>query len=216
MVPGGIVFFFLWTFGPLDLWPFSCTFAQIMIEKDIQESLRVLAAGGLILYPTDTIWGIGCDATNEAAVKKVYELKQREESKSLIVLVAGKADIIKYVAGPDPEVFDFLDTVSRPTTVIYDGAIGFASNLVNADGTIAIRVVQELFCRHLVKRFRKPIVSTSANISAAPPPNNFESIQQEIKAGVDYIVRYRQEDKEMTTASTIIKWSKGNKQVIRP
>ena len=189
---------------------------MIDFEQDIQESLRVLSAGGLILYPTDTIWGIGCDATNEAAVKKVYELKQREESKSLIVLVAGKGDIIKYVAGPGPEVFDFLDMVSRPTTVIYDGAIGLANNLVNVDGTIAIRVVQELFCRHLIKRFRKPIVSTSANISGAPAPQNFASISDEIKNGVDYIVQYRQSETEMTTASTIIKWSKGNKQVIRP
>ncbi|HSB91752.1 MAG TPA: L-threonylcarbamoyladenylate synthase [Flavitalea sp.] len=189
---------------------------MIDFEQDIQESLRVLAAGGLILYPTDTIWGIGCDATNEAAVKKVYELKQREESKSLIVLVAGKGDIIKYVAGPDPEVFDFLDTVSRPTTVIYDGAIGLANNLVNVDGTIAIRVVQELFCRHLIKRFRTPIVSTSANISGAPAPQNFASISADIKNGVDYIVRYRQSETEMTTASTIIKWSNGNKLVIRP
>ena len=185
-------------------------------ENDINECIAVLQSGGLILYPTDTIWGIGCDATNEAAVKKVYQLKQREETKSLIILVGGKGDIIKYVAGPDPAVFDYLDTVTRPTTIIYDGAIGLAHNLVGTDGTIAIRVVQEIFCRHLVKRFRKPIVSTSANISGEPAPWNFVSIQQQIKFGVDYIVRYRQEDKEMTTASTIIKWSKGNKQVIRP
>src|SRR6476620_3973447 len=159
----------LWTSGPSHL---HLQLIMIDLEQDIQESLRVLEAGGLILYPTDTIWGIGCDATNEAAVKKVYQLKQREESKSLIILVGGKGDIIKYVAGPDPAVFDYLDTVTRPTTIIYDGAIGLASNLVGADGTIAIRVVQDIFCRHLVKRFRKPIVSTSANISGASAPPN--------------------------------------------
>jgi len=189
---------------------------MIDFEQDIKECIRVLETGGLILYPTDTIWGIGCDATNEQAVKKIFELKQREESKSLIVLVAGKSDILKYVAAPDPELFDFLDTLTRPTTIIYDGAIGLASNLVNSDGSVGIRLVQELFCRHLIKRFRKPLVSTSANISGQPGAASFADIDPRIKAGVDYVVRYRQEDDAPATPSTIIKWSNEAKQIIRP
>src|ERR1700761_2412138 len=120
-------------------------------QQDIENCLTTLQAGGLILYPTDTIWGIGCDATNADAVQKVYALKQRSVSKSLIVLVADQRDILKYTSQPDLRIFDFLKTVHKPTTVIYDGAIGLSLNLVNADGTIAIRLVDDNFCRHLIK-----------------------------------------------------------------
>ena len=140
---------------------------------DINNCLQVLNAGGLILYPTDTIWGIGCDATNAAAVRKVFALKKRPEAKSLIVLVADERDVLKYISQPDLRIFDFLKTVDKPTTVIYEDAIGLADNLINKDGTVAIRLVNETFCRHLVKRFRKPIVSTSANISGQPGPRSF-------------------------------------------
>lgn len=189
---------------------------MIDFEQDIQQCLSVLHAGGLILYPTDTIWGIGCDATNAAAVQRIYQLKQREETKSMIVLVPGKGEVLKHVSSPDLAIFDFLDTVQRPTTVIYPGAIGLAPNLVSQDGTIAIRIVQELFCRHLLKRFRKPIVSTSANISGEASPSNFTKVDERIKQGVDYIVQYRQQDTELMNPSTIIKWENGVKTVIRP
>src|SRR5215469_9479316 len=134
-------------------------------DKDAECALAALRAGGLILYPTDTIWGVGCDATDAAAVARVYALKQREAAKSLIVLVADEKDILRYTSQPDLRIFDYLRTVTKPTTVVYEGALGLAPNLVNADGTIAIRLVDDPFCRHLIKRFRKPLVSTSANVS---------------------------------------------------
>jgi L-threonylcarbamoyladenylate synthase len=176
-------------------------------EHDIGRSLAALQSGGLILYPTDTIWGIGCDATDPVAVARVYDLKQREAAKSLIVLMADKRDILKYTSQPDLRIFDFLATVKKPTTVIYDGALGLAPNLVNSDGTIAIRLVDDAFCRHLIKRFRKPIVSTSANISGEAPPAFFTEIDARVKEGVDYIVEYRRDDETPREPSAIIKWN---------
>lgn len=186
-------------------------------ENDISSCLRVLQSGGLILYPTDTIWGIGCDATNPAAVEKVYELKQRAETKSLIVLLAGQRDILKYTSQPDLRIFDFLKIVQKPTTVIYEGAIGLAPNLVNADGTIGIRLVDDEFCRHLIKRFRKPIVSTSANLSGQSAPASFNDIAAEIKIGVDYVVHHRRSDATPRQPSSIVKWNPdGTATLIRP
>ncbi|HMH22060.1 MAG TPA: L-threonylcarbamoyladenylate synthase [Puia sp.] len=177
-------------------------------QDDIENCLRVLHTGGLILYPTDTVWGIGCDATNLAAVKKVFALKQREETRSLIVLMADKRDILKYTSAPDLRIFDYLHTVQRPTTIIYEGPVGLADNLTGPDGTIAIRLTQDIFCRHLIKRFRRPIVSTSANISGQPTPSIFPEIGTEIKEGADYIVKYRQTDAEHHPPSAILKWNK--------
>ncbi|HEY4206131.1 MAG TPA: L-threonylcarbamoyladenylate synthase [Puia sp.] len=186
-------------------------------QQDIDPSLAVLHAGGLILYPTDTIWGIGCDATNPAAVSKVYALKQRAESKSLIVLMADERDILKYTSQPDLRIFDFLHTVSKPTTVIYEGAVGLAGNLIGADGTVAIRLVQDPFCRHLIKRLRKPLVSTSANISGEPSPSFFTAIGPIVKEGVDYIVYHRQTDTTPKEPSAIVRWNKdATVTVIRP
>ena len=186
-------------------------------ENDIAACLTTLQAGGLILYPTDTIWGIGCDATNSEAVRKVYALKERAEAKSLIVLMADQKDILRYTSQPDLRIFDFLSTVDKPTTIIYEGAIGLADNLINADGTIAIRLVDEPFCRHLVKRFRKPLVSTSANVSGHPAPAIFREIDARIKDGVDYVVHYRREDEAPRQPSAILKWNPdGDVTVIRP
>ncbi|MDP9230151.1 MAG: L-threonylcarbamoyladenylate synthase [Bacteroidota bacterium] len=186
-------------------------------EKDILACLETLRNGGLILYPTDTIWGIGCDATNAKAVEKIYQLKSREEKKTMIVLVADEKDILKYITQPDLRVFDYLKKTTRPTTVIYQGATGLAENLVSKDGSIAMRIVRDEFCKHLIKRFRKPIVSTSANISDQPTPKNFLEINGEIKNGVDYVVQFRQDDKSQGTPSSIIKWNnKGTFEVIRP
>lgn len=190
---------------------------ELTFEHDVQQCLTVLADGGLILYPTDTVWGIGCDATNEEAVAKIYALKQREESKAMIVLMADNRSLIQYVANPDPLVEDFLAAVSKPTTVVYDSAVGLASNLLSADGSVAIRITKELFCRHLIKRFRKPIVSTSANISGAPTPAIFSEIDQQIKNGVDYVVAYRQEDTSRAQPSSVVKWvTNGDPIILRP
>jgi len=185
-------------------------------EKDILKCLDVLKGGGIILYPTDTIWGLGCDATNEEAVKKIYSLKRRSDEKSMIVLVANEKEIFKYVAQPDLSVFHYLETTQKPTTVIYDGAIGFADNLINKDGSIAIRVCKEEFCQHLISRFRKPIVSTSANVSGEPSPKNFSEVNEAVRMKVDYVVQYRQDDKTCSEPSSLIKWEKGKPVVVRP
>ncbi|WEK38287.1 MAG: L-threonylcarbamoyladenylate synthase [Candidatus Pseudobacter hemicellulosilyticus] len=184
--------------------------------QDLEQCLAVLQAGGLILYPTDTVWGIGCDATNPEAVQKIYALKQRPETKSMIVLLADQRDLIHYVANTDLAVFNYLQTVSKPTTVIYEGAIGLAPNLVAADGSIAIRLIREDFCRHLIKRFRKPIVSTSANISGAPTPRIFAEIPEAVKTQVDYIVQYRQEETSIAAPSSVVRWKQGQVEVLRP
>lgn len=189
---------------------------MINFENDIEQCLQVLKEGGLILYPTDTVWGIGCDATNEAAVAKVYTLKQRPDEKAMIVLVADERDILQYTASPDLAVFDYLETITRPTTVIYEGAIGLAENLVGKDGSIAIRLCKEAFCRNLIKRFRKPIVSTSANISGQPVARVFAEIADPIRQGADYIVHYRQDDNHIAQPSSVIKWKNGDIVILRP
>ena len=186
------------------------------MEKDLQHCLAVLKSGGLILYPTDTIWGIGCDATNESAVKKIFDLKKRPDSKALIVLVAESKDILRYTSQPDLSVIDHLKTKQKPTTVIYEGAIGFAPNLIAPDGSVAIRLTGDIFCRHLIKRFRKPIVSTSANFSGDQPPASYAGIDEAIKNGVDYIVKYRQHDTQPAQASSVIKWVNGKEVIVRP
>ena len=183
---------------------------------EVEKALDVLKRGGVILYPTDTIWGIGCDATNEQAVKKIFEIKQREDSKTLIILVAEERDVLQYVAAPDLAVFDFIEEQTRPTTIIFENAIGLPDNLIAEDGSIAIRIAGDEFCRHLIKRLRKPIVSTSANISGQPSPKFFADISEEIKNAVDHIVKWRQDDKAETLPSQIIKWNNdGSRTVIR-
>lgn len=189
---------------------------MIDFSNDIQQCLNTLSSGGIIVYPTDTIWGIGCDATNADAVNKIFKLKRRAEEKSMIVLLADERDIIRYVTQPDLQVFDFLQHTSKPTTVIYEGAVGLAGNCINKDGSIAIRITNDLFCKTLIKRFRKPIISTSANLAGYPAPQHFNDIVAEIKNGADYIVQHRQNDLTPTTPSAIIKWNKdGSHLVIR-
>ena len=186
------------------------------MEKDIKKALQVVQAGGIILYPTDTVWGIGCDATNAAAVDRIYSLKQRDDSKSMIILVADERSILKYTANPDPAVFALLEEANRPTTVIYENALGLPENLINEDGSIAIRIVREPFCKALIKRLKKPIVSTSANISKDSTPRTFNEISATIKEGVDYIVKYRQNDLTIADPSRIIKLKRnGEIEIIR-
>jgi L-threonylcarbamoyladenylate synthase len=149
--------------------------------NDIEQCLSVLQNGGLILYPTDTIWGIGCDATNPMAVEKVYQLKNRPGNKSLIALLANEQDILTYVTQPDLRIFDYIKGVKKPTTVIYGGAVELADNLVGDDGTVAIRLVNDAFCKALPEAFGKPIVSTSANINSYPAPTCFADVDMAIK-----------------------------------
>jgi L-threonylcarbamoyladenylate synthase len=188
-----------------------------LFEQEVEKALQVLRSGGTILYPTDTVWGIGCDATNETAVRKIFEIKKREDSKSMIVLVADERDILQYVAAPDLSVFDFIQEQTRPTTIIFENAIALPNNLVAEDGSIAIRIVRDEFCKHLIKRLRKPIVSTSANISGEPTPQTFSQISEAIRQQVDHVVQWRQEDESPALPSQIIKWNNdGTKTVIRP
>lgn len=182
---------------------------------DIEQCLKVLHAGGIILYPTDTIWGIGCDATNAAAVEKIMLLKQRPAAKSFVVLVATERDILQHVAAPDLSVFDYLEKVQKPTTVIYEHALGLAENVLAEDGSVAIRICNDEFCKHLIKRFRKPVVSTSANLSGEPAPVNFSAINKTIVNSVDYVVQFRQDDLSEARASSIIQWKNGEVVVIR-
>lgn len=190
--------------------------SRMDFTNDIDNCLHILEAGGLILYPTDTVWGIGCDATNATAVRKIYDIKNRPEIKTMIVLVAGENDILQYVANPDIAVFDYLQQTAKPTTVIYPNGIGLADNLIAPDGSVAIRIVQDSFCRHLIKRFRKPIVSTSANIAEHPAPLSFKDIVHYIKQNVDYVVKYRQEDDSSQKPSSVIRWQQNSPVVIRP
>lgn len=186
-------------------------------DTDIEEALKVLHSGGLILYPTDTVWGIGCDATNADAVLKIYALKKRSDEKSMIVLLADEKEIIKYVTQPDPKIFDYIKGVHKPTTFIYEGGIDLAVNMIQDDGTVAIRITNDAFCKQLIKRFGKPVVSTSANISGYPPPAIFEDIDIEIKNGVDYIVQHRRDDLTAATPSAIVKLNAdGSLSIIRP
>lgn len=162
-----------------------------------------LEKGKIILYPTDTVWGLGCDATNFEAVSKIYQLKNREESKSLIVLVSSINMLKKYVSVSN-KVIKILKDQDKPTTIIYNNPKGFAKNSIATDNTIAIRIVQDEFCRKLIKKFGKPIVSTSANVSTKPTPKSFKEISKPILEGVDYIVNLHQ-NKINTKSSTILK-----------
>ena len=168
------------------------------MQTEINKALATLKAGGIILYPTDTIWGIGCDATNSIAIKKIYALKKRQDSKALISLVTDKKQL-KSTTGNIPN----FDITSKPTTVIYPEAIGISTNLLAKDGSAAIRVVQDDFCQQLIQLFGKAIVSTSANISGNISPKQFSEISEEIKNNVDYIVNLRQNEL-MSTPSTIL------------
>lgn len=165
--------------------------------------------GGVILYPTDTIWGIGCDATNEEAVRRVYQIKQRSDSKAMLVLVDSPVKVDFYVQDVPEVAWDLIEVADKPLTIIYSGARNLASNLIAEDGSVGIRVTNEEFSKRLCQQFRKAIVSTSANISGQPSPANYSEITEELKSMVDYVVGYRQEEMGHPKPSSIIKLDKG-------
>ena len=183
-------------------------------SADIENCIWSLRNSGTILYPTDTIWGIGCDAADELAVAKVYALKKRTEEKSMIILLANENDIEKYASAPSDEVRTAIRDAGRPVTVIYPGAKNLAKNLLGADGTIAIRIVQDEFCRAMIGSFGGAVVSTSANISGEPFAENYHSIAAEIKQGVDYIAQHRRDDKSPSVPSRILKWTENEGLVV--
>lgn len=185
------------------------------MQTELNNALQTLKQGGLILYPTDTVWGIGCDATNPEAVKKVFNLKQREDSKALICLVADDRMLKKYVKKVPEVAFNILDVAENPVTIIYDDAQNLAENLIAEDHTIAIRIPNDDFCFQLIRRFNGAIVSTSANISSQPTPKSFKEISPEVLKGVDYVVNLHRE-KISAKPSSIIKLSNnGVVKVIR-
>lgn len=180
-----------------------------MLKEEINKALEVLKSGGVILYPTDTIWGLGCDATNQAAVDKLLKIKNRPAEKSLIVLLDVDNKIQSYINEVPEVAYDLIEYAENPLTIIFSGAKNLAANVINEDGSVGIRVVKHDFCTPLIQRFRKPIVSTSANISGAPSPKNFDDVSSEITEAVDYIVDFEQENKSSRKPSTIMKLSPG-------
>ncbi len=174
-------------------------------KDDLLQALKVLQEGGVILYPTDTVWGIGCDATNEEAVKRIFEIKQRAEAKAMLVLLDAPGKLQGYVSEIPDIAWDLLDCATKPMTIIYPGARNLAPSLIAEDGSVGIRITNEIFSKTLCERLHKPIVSTSANISGEIAPKIFDEIGENIRSQVDYIVRFRQEDKQQAAPSSIIK-----------
>lgn len=186
------------------------------MTEDIKAAIEVLRKGGVILYPTDTIWGLGCDATNEMAVKRIYEIKKRQDSKSMIILMENAALLERYVEEVPEIAYDLIELTDKPLTIIYDGAKNLANNLIAEDGSIGIRITSEPFTTELIRRFKRPIVSTSANISGRTSPANFNEITKEIIDAADYVVNYRQQDTHKAQPSSIMKLGRGGEvKIIR-
>lgn len=186
------------------------------MQEEIKTTIEVLKNGGIILYPTDTIWGIGCDATNKEAIEKIYQLKKRTDAKSMIILVHDLKMIYDYIKEMPDVALQLIEVNDQPMTLVYPGAENLAENVINSDGTIAIRITSDLFCKELIKKFKKPIVSTSANISGQQSPENFRTISKDISQNVDYIVKHRQNDNTKKIPSSIIKIGlKGEIEIIR-
>jgi len=180
------------------------------MKEEIKKTVEVLRAGGVILYPTDTVWGLGCDATNEKAVKRIFEIKRRGDTKAMLVLIDNPAKLQSYVEEVPDIAWDLIELTEKPLTIIYPKAKNLAPNLIANDKSIGIRVTNEAFSKSLCAQFRNPIVSTSANISGSAAPSNFSQITDDIKSAVDYVVNYRQDDLTNPTPSSIIKLGKGN------
>jgi L-threonylcarbamoyladenylate synthase len=185
--------------------------------EDLKNALDILKKGGIILYPTDTVWGLGCDATNPDAVDRIYKIKKREDSKSMLVLVDSSGRLNSYIREIPEIAWELIDAAVNPITLIYPGAKNLAKNLIAGDGSIGIRISDDEFCKSLIKKFGKPIVSTSANISGEKTPSVFSEISEEIKDSVDYIVEWRQDDYDNKPPSSIIKLGEGGLfKIIRP
>ncbi len=183
-------------------------------KEDIRRAVEVMNKGGIILYPTDTIWGLGCDATNADAVRRIYEIKQRTDAKALISLVDSETKVQFYVKEVPEVAWDVMELSERPMTVVFDGGRNLAPNLLAEDGSVAIRITKEAFSKELCMRMKRAVVSTSANISGQPAPRCFAEISEEIKGAVDYICTSRQDEPPTQTASSIIKLGAGGEVTI--
>jgi L-threonylcarbamoyladenylate synthase len=187
------------------------------MQEDIRKALSVVRQGGIILYPTDTVWGIGCDATQAKAVERIYALKRRPEVRSMLALIDSEEYLSHYVEPVPAVAYDLIACTYTPLTIIYSGARNVAPNLIAEDGTLGIRVTREAFSQGLCQALRKPLVSTSANLSGGTTPACFSEIGGEILRGVDYIVRYRQEEKGRQRPSSILQLGEnGTVKIIRP
>ena len=187
-----------------------------MFQDDIEKSLKILRHGGVILYPTDTIWGLGCDATNDEAVEKIFNVKARDESKSLIVLVNSEQMLERYVDNIPPIAFELISVAEGPLTIIYPKGKNLAKGVCAADGSVGIRICHDDFCNQLLTRFRRPLVSTSANFSGKPSPEFFGDIESDLINMVDYSVKFRQQDRRKNTPSPVIKLNaNGTIEIIR-
>ncbi|MCF6212671.1 MAG: threonylcarbamoyl-AMP synthase [Flavobacteriaceae bacterium] len=185
------------------------------MQSELEHSLQILKSGGTLVYPTDTVWGLGCDATSKKAVAKIFVIKRRQEDKSLIVLVDNFAMLQRYVPAIPSAILDILIKLTTPITVVYNNPMGLAQNLVASDNTVAIRIVKDGFCHELIKKYNKPIVSTSANISGVAAPRSFKEIDTSLLDAVDYVVNLQQ-NKPTNVPSTIVKINeKGQLVVIR-
>ncbi|PKP40350.1 MAG: threonylcarbamoyl-AMP synthase [Bacteroidetes bacterium HGW-Bacteroidetes-13] len=185
------------------------------MQQEIENALKIMIAGGIILYPTDTIWGIGCDATNPAAISRIYKLKQRTESKSMICLVNGERLLYQIFDKIPETAWQIMELSEKPTTLVLDKPRNIAKNLIAEDNTLGVRMIKEPFCFKLIERLKKPLVSTSANLSGMPSPRSFQEISPEILKGVDYVVNLHR-DKICNQASTIIKLTLDNQvKIIR-
>jgi L-threonylcarbamoyladenylate synthase len=177
----------------------------MVFDGEINNVIKILREGGIILYPTDTIWGLGCDATNDEAVKKIFRIKSRADSKSLLILVDSDTMISRYVKEFPEIAYELIEVSDKPLTIIYPGAKNLALSIPAEDGSVGIRICKDLFCHELIRRFRKPIVSTSANISGEPSPSLFREINKKIYKAVDYVVDYKREDRQKNLPSPVIK-----------
>jgi L-threonylcarbamoyladenylate synthase len=174
-------------------------------DEDLKEALTTLKNGGVILYPTDTIWGLGCDPTNPAAVEKIFSIKSREPGKSFLILVDGEAMVERYTADVPDIAWELTGVTDDPLTIIYPGGKNLAPGVCSDDGSVGIRICRDEFCLELIKRFRKPLISTSANFSGQPSPENFQEIDKSLIDAADYVVKYRQDDRRKYTSSPVIK-----------
>lgn len=188
----------------------------MIFDEDIKESLIALRNGGVIIYPTDTIWGLGCDPTNPAAVEKIFKIKSRHESRSILILVDGEQMLQRYVSDVPDIVYELAGVSDDPLTIIYPSGKNLAPGVCNEDGSVGIRICHDEFCSELISRFRKPVVSTSANISGKPSPENFSQIDKSVIDLADYVVKYRQDDRGKHSSSPVIKVERnGTIKIIR-
>jgi L-threonylcarbamoyladenylate synthase len=178
-------------------------------DEDLKEALTTLKNGGVILYPTDTIWGLGCDPTNSAAVENIFRIKSREPGKSLLILVNGEEMVERYVSDVPEIAWELTGVTDDPLTIIYPGGKNLAPGVCSDDGSVGIRICRDEFCRELIKRFRKPLISTSANFSGKSSPENFQEIDKTLIEAADYVVKYRQDDRRKNSSSPVIKLGPG-------